>query len=71
MNGIEFKNLKTGDIIRVEKGPNKGKIFVLKKDKWLKLFMMSFCSQLSWSTIIIGKKSYKAENCSIITKEVR
>ena len=33
MNGIEFRKLKTGDTIKIEKGPDKGKIFVLKEEK--------------------------------------
>lgn len=70
MNGIEFRKLKTGDTIRIEEGLNKGKIYVLEKDKWLKLFMMIFSSQETWSLIYIEGEPYNAEDCSIIRKEV-
>lgn len=70
MDSKEFRKLKSGDTIRVEEGPNKGKIYVLEKDNWWKLSMMSFSTQQSWSTIIIGEESYDAENCSVIRKGV-
>ena len=70
MNGIEFRKLKTGDTIKIEKGPDKGKIFVLKEDQWFTMFMMTFFSQLLWSIIYIEGEPYSAEDCSIIRKGV-
>ena len=70
MNGKEYRKLKTGDTIKIEKGPNKGKIFVLQEDLWFTVFMMTFFSQETWSLIYIEGEPYNAEDCSIIRKGV-